>query len=62
MLQSFDISNLDYLIQKINSLKYLKSTLGCTDIEILKLECVVKTQFRYLILETNPDQTENNRQ
>ena len=44
MVQTFDISNLDYFI--INSLKYLRSTaLGYKDIEIRKSEFVAKTQL-----------------
>ena len=47
MVQTFDISNLDYLIyQLIHGLKYRRSTaLGCKDIGIRKFEFVAKTQF-----------------
>ena len=46
MVQTFYISNLDYLIQHNSSLKYQRSiTLGCKDIGIRKLALVAKTQF-----------------
>jgi len=45
-VQTFDISNLDYLSISINSLKYLRSTtLGYKDMEIKKSEFVAKTQL-----------------
>jgi len=41
-----DISNLDYLIKKNHSLKYIKSTtLGQEDIRISKFKFVAKTQY-----------------
>ena len=46
MVETLDILNLDYLINIIQSLKYLRSTtLGCKDIGIRKSEFVPKTQF-----------------
>ena len=43
---TFDISNLNYLILLMYSLKYLRSTtFGCKDIGIRKSEIVGKTQF-----------------
>ena len=43
MVQTFNISNLDFLSISINSLKYLRSTaLGYKDIEIRKSEFVEK--------------------
>ena len=49
MLKIFDISNSEYLINRIHSLKYLRSTtFGSKDIVIRKSEFVAKTQFLFL--------------
>ena len=46
MVQTFYISNLDYLIQHNSSLKYQRSiTLGCKDIWIRKLEFVASGEI-----------------
>ena len=50
MVQTVDISNLDYFIYIINSLKYLRSTtLDYKDKEIRKSEFVAKTQLLWTI-------------
>ena len=46
MFKTFDFSNLDYLMNRIHSFKYLRSTkLGCKDIKIKKSEFVAKIKF-----------------
>ena len=53
MVQTFYISNFDYLSKSIISLKYLRSTtLGYKDIEIKKSEFVAKTQFLQTDMES----------
>ena len=45
---TFDISNLDYWPNRINSLKYLRfTTLGCQDTGTRIFKFVAKTQFLY---------------
>ena len=47
MVYTFDIINVDYLIKKIHSLKYYRSTApGWTEIAIRNSEFVARTQFR----------------